>query len=90
MTSMFVVIFVEQWIKDKSHVSAILGIVLSVISLLLVGPEHFVIPAMMLMLLALIALRPRLGRVEADKVAEDTSDSKEAEQYTSERKEGVE
>lgn len=25
MTSMFVVIFVEQWLKDKSHVSAILG-----------------------------------------------------------------
>ena len=34
---MFVVIFVEQWLKDRSHVSAILGIVLSVISLLLFG-----------------------------------------------------
>ncbi len=46
--------------------SAILGIVLSVISLLLFGPDHFVIPAMMLMLLALLALRPRLAKV-ADK-----------------------
>ena len=43
MTAMFVVIFVEQWLKDSSHVSAILGIVLSVISLLLFGPDHFVI-----------------------------------------------
>ena len=89
MTSMFVVIFVEQWMKDKSHVSAILGIVLSVISLLLFGSEHFVIPAMILMLLALVALRPRLGRVEAVKETEYTSDSKESELYLSERKENV-
>ncbi len=60
MTSMFVVIFMEQWLKDRSHVSAILGIVLSVISLLVFGPGQFVVPAMALMLLALTLLRPRL------------------------------
>lgn len=64
MTSMFVVILVEQWLKDKSHVSAILGIVLSVVSLLLFGPENFVIPAMIMMLLALTALRPKLGKLQ--------------------------
>ena len=64
MTSMFVVIFVEQWLKDKSHVSAVLGIVLSVVSLLLFGPENFVIPAMIMMLLALTALRPKLGKLQ--------------------------
>lgn len=64
MTSMFVVIFVEQWLKDKSHVSAILGIVLSVVSLLLFGHENFVIPAMIMMLLALTALRPKLGKLQ--------------------------
>ena len=67
MTSMFVVIFVEQWLKDKSHVSAILGIVLSVVSLLLFGPENFVIPAMIMMLLALTALRPKLGKLQISK-----------------------
>lgn len=60
MTSMFVVIFMEQWMKDRSHVSALLGIVLSVVSLLLFGPDHFVVPAMLMMLLALTALRPQL------------------------------
>ena len=89
MTSMFVVIFVEQWMKDKSHVSAILGIVLSVISLLLFGPDHFVIPAMILMLLALIALRPRLHTEEPVKETEHTSNHKEPELYLSERKEKV-
>lgn len=73
MTTMFVVIFVEQWLKDSRHVSAILGIVLSVISLLFFGPDHFVIPAMMLMLLALLALRPRLSKV-ADKGSDVTLD----------------
>lgn len=89
MTSMFVVIFVEQWMKDKSHVSAILGIVLSVISLLLFDPDHFVIPAMILMLLALIALRPRLHTEEPVKETEHTSNHKEPELYLSERKEKV-
>ncbi len=60
MTSMFVVIFMEQWMKDRSHVSALLGIALSVVSLLLFGPNHFVVPAMLMMLLALTALRPHL------------------------------
>lgn len=64
MTAMFVVIFTEQWLKDKSHVSAVLGIVLSVVSLVAFGPENFVIPAMVLMLLALTLLRPRLENVE--------------------------
>ena len=82
MTAMFVVIFVEQWLKDSCHVSALLGIVLSVISLLLFGPDHFVIPAMMLMLLVLLALRPRLT-----KAAEKKSDGKSELRNFSERKE---
>lgn len=86
MTAMFVVIFVEQWLKDSSHVSAILGIVLSVISLLLFGPGHFVIPAMMLMLLALLALRPRLAKV-ADKESDVMSDHRDSKTHLSERKE---
>lgn len=36
MTAMFVVIFMEQWFKDKSHASAILGLGLSALCLLVV------------------------------------------------------
>lgn len=60
MTAMFVVIFMEQWLKDRSHVSALLGVGLSVLSLLLFGPDRFVVPAMLLMLFALTMLRPCL------------------------------
>ena len=76
----------KQWLKDSSHVSAILGIVLSVISLLLFGPDHFVIPAMMLMLLALLALRPRLAKA-ADKESDVMSDHRDSKTHLSERKE---
>ena len=60
MTAMFVVIFLEQWLKDKSHASALLGLGLSAASLALFGADNFVLPAMGAILLALTALRRRL------------------------------
>jgi 4-azaleucine resistance transporter AzlC len=57
MTALFIVIFVEQWLKGKSHASAIIGMVLSLISLLLFGADNFLIPAMLAIFLALIILR---------------------------------
>lgn len=62
MTSMFVVIFTEQWLKDKNHIPAIFGVALSLISLLVFGPDRFVIPAMAGMMVVFIALRPRLEK----------------------------
>lgn len=76
MTSMLVVIFVEQWLKDKNHTSALLGIVLSVVSLLIFGPENFVIPSMILMLLALTLLRPRLEQVNERNITDDKKGGK--------------
>ncbi len=46
MTSMFVVIFIEQWKKDKNHLSAFYGLGISLISLLIFGPDNFIIPSM--------------------------------------------
>ena len=62
MTSMFVVIFTEQWLKDKNHIPAIFGVALSLISLLVFGPDRFVIPAMAGMMVVFTALRPRLEK----------------------------
>lgn len=76
MTSMLVVIFVEQWLKDKNHTSALLGIVLSVVSLLIFGPENFVIPSMILMLLALTLLRPRLEQINERNITDDKKGGK--------------
>ena len=60
MTAMFVVIFIEQWLKEKRHTSALLGVGLSLLCLLVFGPGNFIIPAMLAILAALTGLRGRL------------------------------
>lgn len=57
MTAMFVVIFLEQWLKDKKHYSALIGLFSSVICLVLFGSESFLIPAMLLIIFLLTAFR---------------------------------
>lgn len=53
MTAMFVVIFMEQWMKEKRHESSLLGLGLSLFCLLAFGPDKFMIPAMLAILGAL-------------------------------------
>lgn len=60
MTAMFVVIFLEQWLKEKDHRSGILGLVLSGICLATFGPDNFIIPAMLAILALLTAMRPKM------------------------------
>lgn len=60
MTALFVVIFVEQWQSAKSHIPALLGLGITLVCLILLGPTAFVIPSMVLITLALAALRPVL------------------------------
>ena len=62
MTAMFVVIFLEQWLKDRRHGSALIGIGVSLLCLAVFGPDRFIIPAMCAMLGVLTLLRGRLER----------------------------
>ena len=57
MTALFVVIFINQWKKDKQHISALLGLGLSVLSLVIFGKEDFLIPAMGAILASLAILQ---------------------------------
>lgn len=57
MTAMFVVIFLEQWQKEKTHYTAIIGIAASVVCLLGFGADSFMIPTMLCILVLLTALR---------------------------------
>ena len=57
MTALFVVIFLEQWMKEKNHTSAIVGIVLSVLCLVIFGKDSFIIPAMICILVVMTLLR---------------------------------
>lgn len=63
MTAMFVVIFMEQWMKDEKHSPAVLGIGISFLCLGIFSTEYFMIPSMIRILAALTWMR---GLLEQD------------------------
>ena len=62
MTALLVVIFLENWLKEKNHTSSILGLVLSLICLLLFGSSSFIIPSMIAILGILTLIRKPLSK----------------------------
>lgn len=60
MTALFTVIFVEQWLFCTSHISAITGILITVICLILFGSGNFLLPSMLLILLVLTIFREKI------------------------------
>lgn len=60
MTALFVVIFINQWKSEKKHIPAITGVAVSVICLLIFGPENFIIPSMALIVLALTVFKKNI------------------------------
>lgn len=62
ITAMFVVIFTEQWLKEKRHESALIGLFVSLVCLILFGADHFIIPAMLAILAVLTFLRRPLEK----------------------------
>lgn len=64
MTSLFVVLFVNQWLDTKEHRPALIGVGCSVICLLLFGADNFIVPAMLSILAILSILRKTLDKEE--------------------------
>ena len=64
MTALFIVIAVGQWESAKSHLPALLGGGISLLTLVLFGPERLLVPALAVMILALLVLHGRLDREE--------------------------
>ncbi len=62
MTAMFVVIFMEQWMKEKSHMSALAGSGISLLCLAAFGADDFIIPAMIGILGVLTLLKRPLEK----------------------------
>ena len=61
MTALFLVIAVGQWRAAGSHLPALLGASATLASLLLVGEEEMLLPALGVIVFALALLRTRLG-----------------------------
>lgn len=65
LTALFVTVFLEQWLSTKDHAAALIGVGASLLCLLLFGPDGFLMPSMLLILLALTALRAFRGEAKA-------------------------
>ena len=66
MAALFVVIFMEQWKKDRQHISALIGLALPALCLLLFGAERFLLPSMAAILVALALLEKPIERKGGD------------------------
>lgn len=66
MTAMFIVIFIENWLKEKRHVSSLVGAVSSVVCLIIFGKESFLIPSMLCILAFLTLLRKPISKGVAE------------------------
>lgn len=62
MTALFVVIFVEQWLSAKSHLPALVGLGCGIVSLILLGPDQFILPALAASVLLLLLLKGTLSK----------------------------
>ena len=60
MTAMFVVIFLEQWLKEKNHISSIAGIIIAGICLGIFGADSFMIPTMVAIIAILTLLKNKM------------------------------
>lgn len=80
MTAMFVVIFMNQWMTEKRHLSELIGIGCALLCLILFGADNFIIPTMIAILTALTAARKPLDRM---------ADENEAYKITQAEKAGV-
>ena len=60
MTALFVVIALGQWEERKNRPSALLGLGAAGLCLVLLGPDRFLIPALAVIILSLLALRGKL------------------------------
>ena len=62
MTAFFVVIFINQWQRQKNRIPALSGLAVTAVSLLVCGAENFIIPAMVAIIACLSLMRKRLTK----------------------------
>ena len=67
MTAMFVVIFIDQWLKEKGHIPALVGLASAFLCRLAFGAENFLVPSMIGILVMLTAFR---GKLDTESSAE--------------------
>lgn len=67
MTAMFVVIFLEQWLKEENHISSWIGIITATICLICFGSDSFMLPTMAIIIMLLTLFKKKLENTEVRK-----------------------
>jgi len=65
LTTLFVVMSIEQWKKYKSHEPVIIGLIGSVGAVLIFGPKNFMIPALIVITVCLLIRRKKIEEKNA-------------------------
>lgn len=72
MTALFLYIFLTQWESQRDHAPHLIGIASALVCIWIFGPANFIIPAMILILAGLLAIR---GRKADEGRAENAADA---------------
>lgn len=67
MTALFAVMVVEQWKNNRSHIPALTGAAVSVLMLIILGPDKFLIPSLIIITLLLILFRGKITNEEKER-----------------------
>ena len=67
LTALFVTLFTEQWLSNKNHFPAVVGVVSTVLCLVIFGKDIFLIPSMVLIAVLLTTTR-KTGKRKEDEV----------------------
>lgn len=62
MTALFVVMFLSQWEQTKDHRPALIGVGCTLLCLLVLGSDRFLLPAMALIILCFLSLRKKFSQ----------------------------
>jgi 4-azaleucine resistance transporter AzlC len=62
MTTLFVVIFIEQWRSSRCHIPAVIGLGSGILLLLLLGSSRFIMPSLIATVLFLLVSKPAVEK----------------------------
>lgn len=72
MTALLVVIFLDNWMKEKNHVSSLIGLGFTILCLVIFKSENFLIPSMVCILVALTLVRGGLEKKVMEEPGQET------------------
>lgn len=62
LTAMFAAIFADNWLRERNHMGSLSGLFICGMALIIFGPDRFIIPSMVVILVFLILMRRKLEK----------------------------